>query len=67
MFEEQHEVFCAIWNLGVIMYFLILGELPFDGDSIYQIASQMEEQGLVFKDRHQISDIAIDLIEKMLD
>jgi len=49
------------------MYFLILGELPFDGVNHTQVLKRIDEVGIIITENHMISQQAIELISKMLE
>ena len=59
---------CDIWSCGVIMYYLLSGRLPFDGESEQEITNKILEAKFEFDDEHfkNISEEAKDLIRKCL-
>jgi serine/threonine protein kinase len=35
--DDSHDQDCIMWNCGILMYLLLLGDLPFDGASINHV------------------------------
>ena len=66
--EGNYNEKCDIWSAGVILYFLLSGEPPFNGANdreIYKAISKMIYQ-FPFNKWKKISKNAMDLIEKCL-
>eukprot|EP01016_Furgasonia_blochmanni_P037415 TRINITY_DN4407_c0_g1_i32.p1 TRINITY_DN4407_c0_g1~~TRINITY_DN4407_c0_g1_i32.p1 ORF type:complete len:571 (-),score=146.77 TRINITY_DN4407_c0_g1_i32:253-1965(-) len=60
---------CDVWSCGIIMYILLCGEPPFNGNSDEEIMKKVEKGVWVFKGDvwNSISEGAKDLIKKMLE
>lgn len=65
---EKYDEKCDIWSCGVIMYILLCGYPPFNGDNDAEILGKIKAGKFVFPEEEWdvISDEAKDLISKML-
>ena len=59
---------CDIWSCGVIMYYLLSGRFPFEGENQEEIINKIYESKFDFNKKYfnDISDEAKDLISKCL-
>ncbi|OMJ81477.1 hypothetical protein SteCoe_18044 [Stentor coeruleus] len=59
---------CDIWSLGIIMYALSTGELPYTGLSDHHILANIQKIPINLNNNflHPLSDNAIDLLRKLL-
>ena len=55
-----------IWSVGIIMYQLLTGKLPFDGYNMYEISKEIWEFQPENLDVSGLSVIAADLIKQIL-
>jgi calcium-dependent protein kinase len=66
---EKYDEKCDIWSCGVIMYILLCGYPPFNGETDNEILSKIKTGKFVFPEEEwdNISDEAKDLITKILE
>ena len=56
-----------LWSIGVILYEMLMGKLPFEGKSIYEIMRQIKTKPIVFpKQEYPISKGAEQIIQALL-
>ncbi|OMJ12831.1 Calcium/calmodulin-dependent protein kinase kinase 1 [Smittium culicis] len=63
--EKADEFAADIWALGVSLYSMIFGTIPFQGESIYEISESVRNHKPNFP--KNISPSLVDLINKMLE
>jgi calcium-dependent protein kinase len=66
---EKYDEKCDIWSCGVIMYILLCGYPPFNGETDNEILNKIKTGKFVFPEEEwdNISDESKDLISKMLE
>lgn len=66
--NEKYDEKCDVWSCGVIMYILLCGYPPFNGDSDNDILNRIREGNFVYPEEEwaDVSKDAKDLINKML-
>lgn len=67
--EEGYDEKCDIWSAGVVMYILLSGGPPFDGNDDKKIADKIKKGEYQFASRQwvTVSAEAKGLIRKMLE
>lgn len=65
---EKYDEKCDVWSCGVILYILLCGYPPFNGDTDNEILNKIKSGKFVFPNEEWgvVSDDAKDLIKKML-
>ena len=68
MLNGNYNEKCDIWSAGIILYFLLSGEPPFNGMNDEEIYSKIKEMKFTFPEQqwNNISIDAKDLIKKMI-
>ncbi|OMJ67933.1 hypothetical protein SteCoe_34771 [Stentor coeruleus] len=68
-FENKYNEKCDIWSIGVIMYILISGKMPFGGRNEEELIRCITRSSLYIKGPEwaKISPTAIDLLKKLIE
>ena len=68
VFELKYTYKCDLWSMGVVMYILLSGKVPFPGECNKEIIENVMKGDFHFKHESfsTVSDVAKDLIQHLL-
>ncbi len=64
--RNNYDEKCDMWSCGIIMYYLLFGYPPFEGETIEEIYDKTLNDPIVIPKDHNISKSAVDLIKALL-
>lgn len=66
--KKKYDLKCDVWSCGVIMYILLCGYPPFDGEDDQEIMKRVVDSDIKFDETEwgDVSKLAKDLIKRML-
>lgn len=68
VFNSEYDQKCDLWSIGVVLYILLSGKVPFPGESNKEIIENVLKADYHFDHEafERVSDTAKDLISKLL-
>lgn len=66
LFGEEFDSSVDIWSMGVILFYMVYGQLPFQARSRNELLTMVKSSFKV-PENIQISDICLDLLKKMIN
>ena len=66
---ESYNEKCDVWSIGVILYLLLVGQAPFDGDDDNTICEKILSEEIDYnkKEIKSLSPEAVDFMKKLLE
>ena len=68
--QESYNEKCDVWSIGVILYLLLIGQAPFDGDDDDIICQKIISEEIDFDNNNKIKELsreAVDFMKKLLE
>ena len=67
--KESYNEKCDVWSIGVILYLLLLGQAPFDGDDDETICQKIISEEIDYENSKMksLSKEAVDFMKKLLE
>ena len=68
--QESYNEKCDVWSIGVILYLLLLGQTPFDGEDDDAICQKIISEEIDYENNNKIKELskeAVDFMKKLLE
>ena len=67
--EESYNEKCDVWSIGVILYLLLIGQAPFDGDDDETICEKIISENIDYENNKikALTSEAVDFMKKLLE
>ena len=69
LLQESYNEKYDVWSIGAILYLLLLGQAPFDGEDDNTICQKIISEEIDYENKRikELSPVAVDFLKKLLE
>ena len=64
--RNSYSIVSDLWSVGVIIYQMLFGKLPFNGRNFIDLISNIEKKNIKINENLDLSDMSIDIVKRLL-